>query len=148
MYKGIIEMVQQCHVPSTQGTKAKNHYRHHINRTSHGSKLPIDQFSFSGMNYIVTMDYYSDYFEIDRLQVITSCSNVKALKKHFARFGIPEEIIRDNGPNFVSQKFATFTNRWDIRHSTSSPNHSQGNGKAESAARNLFQTFFLSTENI
>ena len=61
--------------------------------------------------------------------------NYQSSEKHFARFGITEEIITDNGPNFVSQEFATFTNRWDIRHSMSSPYHSQGNGKAESAVK-------------
>ena len=87
----------------------------------------------------MTVDYYSDYFEIDRLHVTTSCGIIKALKKHFARFGIPEEIITDNGPNFVSQEFAIFTNRWYIKHSTSSPYHNQGNGKAESAVKIAIQ---------
>ena len=136
MYKDIIEMVQQCHVCAKY---SRNQSKEPLETPSipnrPWSKLAIDQFSFNGMNYIVTVDYYSDYFEIDRLHVSTSCKIIKALKNHFARFGIPEEIITDNGPNFVSQEFPTFTSRWDIRHSTSSPYHSQGNGKAESEVK-------------
>ena len=112
MSMDIIEMVQQCHVCAKY---SRNQSKEPLQTPSipnrPWSKLAIDQFSFNGINYIVTVDYYSDYFEIDRLHVTTSCGIIKALKKHFARFGIPEEIITDNGPNFVSQEFATFTNR-------------------------------------
>ena len=136
MYKDIIEMVPQCHV-CAKYSRNKNKEPLQIQNIPNWpwSKLAIDQFSFNGINYIVTVDYYSDYFEIDRLHVTTSSGNIKALKKHFAKFGIPEEIITDNGPNFVSQEFATFKNNWDIRHITSSPYHSQGNRKAESAVK-------------
>ena len=51
-------------------------------------------------------------------------------------------FISDNGPQFVSEDFKTFSKEWAFTHVTSSPLHSQGNGKAESAvkiAKNLFK---------
>ena len=94
MYKDIIEMVQQCHVCAKY---SRNQIKEPLQTPSISnrpwSKLAIDQFSFNEINYIVTVDYYSDYFEIDRLHMTTSGGIIKALKKHFARFGIPEEII-------------------------------------------------------
>ena len=57
------------------------------------------------------------------------------LKAHFERHGIPEQLITDNGPQFVSRDFLKFSKEWDFDHRTSSPSHSQSNGKAESAVK-------------
>ena len=60
---------------------------------------------------------------------------IRKTKSHFPRHGIPEQLITDNGPQFVSQDFQVFTKEWDVEHLTSSPYHSQANGKAESAVK-------------
>ena len=99
------------------------------------SKLAIDQFTVNGSSYLITVDYYSDYFEIDRLPSTTARDIIKALKPHFFRFGSPDYITTDNAPNLVSNEFSQFAQEWDIQHVTSSPYHSQGNGKAESAVK-------------
>ena len=46
--------------------------------------------------------------------------------------GIPETVHSDNGPQFSAREFAIFNNESDFQHTTSSPYHSQSNGKAES----------------
>ena len=40
-----------------------------------------------------------------------------------------------NGLQFTSRDFLRFTEEWDFEHLTSSPHHSQGNGKAESTVK-------------
>ena len=60
---------------------------------------------------------------------------IKKLKAHFARHGIPEQLVTDNGPQFTSRDFLKFSKEWDFDHRTSSPRHSQSNGKAESALK-------------
>ena len=60
---------------------------------------------------------------------------IKKLKGHFARHGIPEQLLTDNGPQFVSRNFLKFSKEWDFEHRTSSRYHSQSNGKAESAVK-------------
>ena len=99
------------------------------------SKLAIDQFTVNGSSYLITVDYYSDYFEIDKLPSTTTRDIIKALKPHFSRFSSPDYITTDNAPNLVSNEFSQFAQEWDIQHVTSSPYHSQGNGKAESAVK-------------
>lgn len=99
------------------------------------SKIAIDLFVHDNNDYMVTVDYYSDYFEIDRLRPSTTKEIIKALKPHFARHGVPDEVISDNAPNLVSDEFARFADKWEFRHITSSPYHSQSNGKAESAVK-------------
>jgi len=95
--------------------------------------LGIDLCKIYGRDYIVTSDYYSRFIEIDRVEPATSSEVIKKLKAHFARYGIPEKIRSDNGPQFTSYEFQSFLQKWDIQHLTSSPNFPQSNGHAEKA---------------
>ena len=99
------------------------------------SKLALDLFCLQDKHYLVTVDYYSDYWEVDSLHSTSTAAVIKKLKPHFARWGIPNEVVTDNGPQFVSDEFARFAKEWNFRHITSSPYHSQSNGKAESAVK-------------
>ena len=56
-------------------------------------------FEFEGKTYLVTSDYYSDFFEFDHLRSTSSVSVIRKLKAHFARHGIPEQLVTDNGAN-------------------------------------------------
>ena len=60
---------------------------------------------------------------------------IRKLKAYFARHGIPEQLVTDNGLQFTSCDFLRFAKEWDFKHLTSSSTHSQGNGKAESAVK-------------
>lgn len=83
------------------------------------------------------MDYFSDFFELDILHVTDTSARtvIDCLKQQFARHGIPDTIISDNGPQFKSADFHNFACKWEFEHLTSSPYHSQSNGKAESAVK-------------
>lgn len=95
-----------------------------------------DLFQLNNRDYLITVDFYSDYWELDKLTTDTrSKTIVKQSKRQFARHGIPKKIVSDNGPQFVAHEYAKFTKDWDIQHVTSSPRHSQSNGKAESAVK-------------
>ena len=98
-------------------------------------KIGADLFELNGKHYLITVDYFSNYWEIDRLHNQTSKMVIKKLKGQFARYGIPSTIITDNGTQFVSEEFIRFQKEWDFDHMTISPRHSQTNGKAESAVK-------------
>ncbi|CAB4029075.1 Transposon Ty3-G Gag-Pol poly [Paramuricea clavata] len=98
-------------------------------------RVGIDLFELERKHYLVTADYFSDFFELDHLKNISSVHVIRKIKSHFARHGIPEQVITDNGPEFVAHDFQIFTKEWDFEHITCSPYHSQANGKAESAVR-------------
>ena len=98
------------------------------------SKVGQDLFTLGDENYLVTVDYYSDYFELDLLSDTTAESVINAIKRHFARHSIAD-MVTDNGPQYSSAHFSRFAREWEFQHSTSSPLHSQSNGKAESAVK-------------
>lgn len=81
------------------------------------------------------VDHYSDFFEIDILEDLTLVSTIRGMKRQFARYGVPEKVISDEGTHFVSKKMEEFSIKYGFLHSTSSGYHQQGNGKAESAVK-------------
>ena len=94
-----------------------------------------DLFIINRENFLITVDYFSDYWELDQLPDTLSSTVIAKTKEHFGRYGIPETVISDNGPQFCSHEYTTFAKDWDFTHVTSSPYHSQSNGKAESAVK-------------
>ena len=94
-----------------------------------------DLFTLSHVKYLITVDYYSDYWELDLVSDTTSETVVGCTKAHFARHGIPETVVTDNGPQFVSRAYEEFATEWEFQHVTTSPYHSQSNGKVEAAVK-------------
>ncbi|XP_048251821.1 uncharacterized protein K02A2.6-like [Haliotis rufescens] len=106
------------------------------------SKIGVDLFTLHNEEYLVQVDYHSDYWEVDKLTNTTSTSVVECMKAQFSRHGIPDTVVSDNGPQLTSREFAQFAKDWEFSHVTTSPYHSQSNGKAESAvkiAKNLIK---------
>ena len=101
------------------------------------SRLGTDLFTLHNKDYIVLVDYYSDYVEVSRLKDTTSAALIKFLKEQFSRHGIPDVLVSDNGPQYVSNEFAEFAKVWEFKHVTSSPYHPKSNGKAESAVKEV-----------
>ncbi len=99
------------------------------------SKIGVDLFTLQGIDYVVTVDYTSNFWEVDKLDSTVSKAVIKKLKPHFARYGIPDQVITDNGPQFTSEQFARFAHTYGFEHITTSPHHSQANGQAESAVK-------------
>ena len=58
-------------------------------------------------------------------QVITQ------LKSTFSLYGIPNEVISDNGPRLSNGRFKQFAESWEFKHTTTSPKHPQANGQVE-----------------
>lgn len=84
-------------------------------------------------HYLVTVDHYSDFYELDYLPNTLSTTIIQHTKAHFARHGIPLRCITDNGPQFISTEYKQFSQCYGFQHITSSPYWSQSNGKAEAA---------------
>ena len=70
--------------------------------------MATDLFAFNGDNYIVAVDYYSNFLEVDLLRSTSSSPVIQSLKVIFARHGIPDVVVSDNGPQYSSDEFRKF----------------------------------------
>ena len=100
-------------------------------------KIAADLFTLQGSNYLVIVDYFSRYPEVIQLRSTTFMSIVNALKSTFARHGIAEVLMTDNGPQFSSVEFGEFAKRYNFTHITSSPHYPASNGQAERAVQTI-----------
>ncbi|GFO25113.1 Pol polyprotein [Plakobranchus ocellatus] len=98
-------------------------------------KVAVDICELNHETYLISVDYYSRYIDINKLSNITSNTVINKMKMNFSQHGIPETVISDNGRQFTSQEFKTFATVWNFHHITSSPHYPQANGEAERAVQ-------------
>jgi hypothetical protein len=100
---------------------------------------PINPPSSAGQVFILTAtDYFMKWTEVVPLKHSQDEQVISFLETNiFSRFGIPLEIITDNGPAFISAKLTQFLAKLGVKHFTSSAYYPQGNGQAESTNKNL-----------
>ncbi|XP_062537764.1 uncharacterized protein K02A2.6-like [Armigeres subalbatus] len=87
---------------------------------------PID-----GVYYLLAVDAHSKWPEVVATQRITSTATINILRSIFARLGMPETLVSDNGTQFTSSEFKKFCSDNGIDHVTTAPFHPQSNGQAE-----------------
>ncbi len=98
-------------------------------------RVGVDLCLCKGKDYLVMCDYYSRWIEVLHLTSTTSTAVISRLKDVFARFGVPIEVISDNGPQFTSAEFKDFASKYDFSQITSSPYLANSNGEAERAVQ-------------
>ena len=99
------------------------------------SRVGVDLFELDNKPYLITVDYFSNFFEVDYLTTTTATQVITKLRIHFARYGIPDTVVTDNGPQFSCEQFKKFASDWQFKHSTSSPYYAQSNGKVENSVK-------------
>ena len=105
-----------------------------------------DLCELKGEHYLVAVDYFSRYPEVIKLTTTTSAAVISALKSLFSRYGIPEVVRSDNGPQFASQEFASFAETYGFQLITSSPRYPQSNGQAERTVQTVKRLLTKSTD--
>ncbi|UYV61508.1 hypothetical protein LAZ67_1005103 [Cordylochernes scorpioides] len=99
-------------------------------------KIGMDLFKFENKWYLVVIDYYSRYPEMVQLDRLTASVVVRSCKSIFARHGVPETVVSDNGTQFgAAREFANFARQYGFTHVTSSPRFPQSNGMAEAGVK-------------
>lgn len=100
-------------------------------------KVASDLFQWKNSSYLLVVDYYSRFIEIAKLSTTTSTAVITHLKSIFARHGIPETLVSDNGPQYSAATFSQFARDYGFEHVTSSPKYPQSNGEAERAVKTV-----------
>ena len=140
----VTEFISKCETCNTfQSAQQKEPLICHETPQHPWEKIGCDIFTFNNQDYLCTVDYFSDYFEIDELHNSkTGATVIGKLKKHFATHRIPDTFHSDNDPPFSSNDFSAFAVIYEFEHVTSSPEYPQSNGKVENAvktAKNLMK---------
>ena len=98
-------------------------------------RVSSDLFQLNGSNNLVLVNHHSDHIELKPLKNTSAVAVIRVMKRNYARHGIPDECVTDNGLQFVSHAYARFAPEYGFTSIKSSPYHSRGNRKAESAVK-------------
>ena len=121
--------------------QSKEPIQQHIFEGTPWSMIGADLCDFQERTLLVIIDYHSNFIEVENINRPNSKSICKALKVLFARYGVPDTLVKDNGPQFSSDEFHKFSSGWGFEHVTSSPHYPQSNGKAENAVKTVKRLF-------
>ena len=93
---------------------------------------------FLGKMFFVVVDAHSKWPEVAIMPTSsTSQKTIYILWSLFARYGLPEQLVSDNGPQFTSNEFEQFARANGIRHIKSAPYHPASNGQVERFIRTM-----------
>ena len=134
--KDIEDFISTCSVCKTcQADQQKEPMISHEIQSRPWEIVGCDLFDFENKHYLVCVDYYSDYFEVEGILGKKGKEVISRIKSQFARHGIPDQLISDNGPPFSSREFQEFALAYKFEHLTSLPRYPQSNGKVENAVK-------------
>ena len=71
---------------------------------------------FQGSMFLIAVDAHSKWPEVYSMSSTSALKTIERLRLLFAAFGLPEQVVTDNGPQFVSVDFERFLRANGIRH--------------------------------
>lgn len=86
---------------------------------------------FLNKMFLIVVDAHSKWPEVIPMATATTLTTIEALRPIFARFGVPQQIVSDNGSQFTSSDFSSFLSENGVRHIRIAPFHPSSNGLAE-----------------
>ena len=63
---------------------------------------------FLNQMFLIVVDAHSKWPEVIQMSSITTSKTVEALQVLFAKYGLPEQLVSDNGPQFTSEDSSQF----------------------------------------
>ena len=90
---------------------------------------------------LVLTDYFSKWIEAAAFSQVRDKEVVSFIQTNIiCRFGIPSEIVCDNGTQFISDRTRQFCEDRGIKLITSTPRYPQANGLAESSNKTIINS--------
>ena len=86
---------------------------------------------FCGAMWLIVVDAETKWPEVIQMTSTTAEKTVQSLRSLFSQFGIPNQVVSDNGPQFASEEFKQFCEQNGIRRTLVAPYHPRSNGEAE-----------------
>ena len=136
-------MVKSCSVCNrNRNQQPRQTLKHHPVPSRLWQRIGVHLFTFHQRNYLITVDFYSGWLELDLLSGIVASTVISKLKSQMARHGIPHVLINDNGPQSCCKQFKEFSQKWEFIHVTSSPVYPQSNGGVERVVQTSYEESF------
>ena len=96
---------------------------------------------------LIAIDYFTKWVEAASYKVLNSKKVAQFIQTNIIyRYGVPHEIISDNGLHFKGET-RKLQLQFNIQHHKSSPYRPQTNGVVEAANKNIRQILKKSTKN-
>ena len=80
---------------------------------------------------LVVVDSHSKWPDVLEMNATTAAKTIAVLREMFSRYGLPKQVVTDNGPQFASTEFRQFLTLNGVKHIHCSPYHPSSNGAAE-----------------
>ena len=96
-----------------------------------------DLFHWNDQDFVLVVDYYSRYWQIEKLHKIDAATVIKKIRNVFSRMGIPEVLRSDNGPQYAAKTFEKFAKDWGFQHIPSCPEYPRSNGLAKKTVQTV-----------
>ena len=109
--KALIENCETC--ATLQRAQSRKTLHPHEVPAYPWEAVGVDLFMLERKDFLITVGYFSGYWEIDQL-TSTPTAVVRCLLRHFARYGIPAKVVSDNEPEFSSTVFVDFAAEWAL----------------------------------
>jgi len=98
-------------------------------------RVHVDFGTLDDKDLLILVDVYSKWIEVAVMSNTTASQTIGVLRSWFARFGIPRELVSDNGPQFTAELFTDFMRCNGVKHTLIPPYSPQTNGSAEKSVQ-------------
>ena len=89
--------------------------------------------------FLIAVDAHSKWPEVIQMASTSAEQTIIALRQLFATYGLPLQLVSDNGPQFTAVEFQHFLKGNGVKHIRCSPCHPSSNGLAERFVRTFKQ---------
>ena len=97
-----------------------------------------------GTSFLVIVDAHSKWPDVLEMPCTSAAKTITALRKLFASYGLPEQVVSDNGH---LREFHLFVKNYGIKHIRCAPYHPSSNGAVERFNHTFKQALKASAED-
>lgn len=102
------------------------------------TRIQIDYLGpFHNYFWLVLVDATTKWVEVFPVRNATARVTIDKLRESFARFGLPAQLLSDNGSQFCSEEFQQFLRANGIQHIRTAVGHPRTNGLSERMVRTV-----------